>query len=202
MLFTIMMMMTFIIFQMIVRIFKLESVFAPDTNLQEEDHKTALHKAAWNCDYMLMQMLLEGGADARAMDINGCAPIQYLLKVTDIRPAALPDRCYQLLLNHCAPRIYPPQFHKVPHTHVHYKTEQNNELMNVNEDLLPPRQVLQSCHDYPAVLEILVNSYERLKPTRKWKAAIPDDCYQVGSVCVPTKNYFIIFDGDDDDDKK
>lgn len=84
-----------------------------DPNLQEEDHKTALHKAAWNCDHVLMQMLLEGGADARAMDINGCAPIQYLLKVTDIRPAALPDRCYQLLLNHNAPRIYPPQFHKV-----------------------------------------------------------------------------------------
>ncbi|XP_075900164.1 ankyrin repeat and SOCS box protein 4 [Nelusetta ayraudi] len=119
-------------------------------NLQEEDNKTALHKAAWNGDHVLMQMLLEGGADARAMDINGCAPIQYLLKVTDMRPAALPDRCYQLLLNHNAARIYPPQFHKV----------------------------LQSCHDYPAVLEILVNSYERLKPTRKWRAAIPDDCYQ------------------------
>ncbi|CAF87844.1 unnamed protein product, partial [Tetraodon nigroviridis] len=54
-----------------------------DPNLQEEDHKTALHKASWNCDHVLMQMLLEAGADARAMDINGCAPIQYLLKVTD-----------------------------------------------------------------------------------------------------------------------
>ena len=62
---------------------------------------------------MLMQMLLEGGADARAMDINGCAPIQYLLKVTGVRPMGVPHLCYQLLLNHNAARVYPPQFHKV-----------------------------------------------------------------------------------------
>ncbi|XP_054619668.1 ankyrin repeat and SOCS box protein 4 [Dunckerocampus dactyliophorus] len=121
-----------------------------DANLQEEDHKTALHKAAWNCDHILMQMLLEAGADTRAMDINGCSPIQYLIKVTDVRHTALPEICYQLLLNYNAARIYPPQFHKV----------------------------LQSCHDYPKVVEIMVNCYGRLKPTRKWRTAIPDDCYK------------------------
>ncbi|XP_051247204.1 ankyrin repeat and SOCS box protein 4 [Dicentrarchus labrax] len=121
-----------------------------DPNLQEEDHKTALHKAAWNCDHVLMQMLLEAGADSRSMDINGCAPIQYLLKVTDVRPMAIPELCYQLLLNFDAARIYPPQFHKV----------------------------LQSCHNYPRAVEIMVNSYERLKPTKKWRTAIPDDCYK------------------------
>nr|XP_040044127.1 ankyrin repeat and SOCS box protein 4 [Gasterosteus aculeatus aculeatus] len=121
-----------------------------DPNLREEDNKTALHKAAWNCDHVLMQMLLEAGADTQAMDINGCAPIQYVLKVTGVRPMAVPERCYQLLLNHNAARIYPPQFHKV----------------------------LQACYDYPAAVEIMVNSYERLKPTKKWRAAIPDDCYK------------------------
>ncbi|XP_039976816.1 ankyrin repeat and SOCS box protein 4 [Xiphias gladius] len=121
-----------------------------DPNLQEEDHKTALHKAAWNCDHILMQMLLEAGADTRAMDINGCAPIQYLLKVTNVRPMAIPELCYQLLLNYNAARIYPPQFHKV----------------------------LQSCHDFPRVVEITINSYERLKPTKKWRSAIPDDSYK------------------------
>ncbi|XP_058474826.1 ankyrin repeat and SOCS box protein 4 isoform X1 [Solea solea] len=121
-----------------------------DPNLQEEDHKTALHKAAWNCDHVLMQMLLEAGANTRAMDINGCAPIQYLLKVTDVRPVAIPELCYQLLLNFNTARIYPPQFHKV----------------------------LQSCHEYPKVLEVMVNAYERLKPTRKWRAAIPDASYK------------------------
>uniref|UniRef100_UPI0037E892A6 ankyrin repeat and SOCS box protein 4-like n=1 Tax=Semicossyphus pulcher TaxID=241346 RepID=UPI0037E892A6 len=121
-----------------------------EPNIQEEDHKTALHKAAWNCDHILMQMLLEAGADTRAMDINGCAPIQYLLKVTDVRPMAIPELCYQLLLNHNAARIYPPQFHKV----------------------------LQSCHNVPRAVEIMVNSYERLKPTNKWRAAIPGDSYK------------------------
>ncbi|XP_037330367.2 ankyrin repeat and SOCS box protein 4 [Pungitius pungitius] len=121
-----------------------------DPNLREEDNKTALHKAAWNCDHVLMQMLLEAGADTQAMDINGCAPIQYVLKVTGVRPMAIPELCYQLLLNHNAPRVYPPQFHKV----------------------------LQACCDYPAAVEIMVNSYEHLKPTKKWRAAIPDDCYE------------------------
>ncbi|XP_042363071.1 ankyrin repeat and SOCS box protein 4 [Plectropomus leopardus] len=121
-----------------------------DPNLQEEDNKTALHKAAWNCDHVLMQILLEAGADSRAMDINGCAPIQYLLKVTDVRPMAIPELCYQLLLNHNAARIYPPQFHKV----------------------------LQTCNDYPRAVEVMVNSYEHLKSTKKWRAAIPDDCYE------------------------
>lgn len=121
-----------------------------DPNLKEEDYKTALHKAAWNCDHVLMEMLLEAGADTRAMDINGCAPIQYLLKVTGVRPMAIPELCYQLLLNYNAARIYPPQFHKV----------------------------LQSCHDYPGAVEIMVNSYEHLKPTKKWRTAIPDDCYK------------------------
>ncbi|XP_077405089.1 ankyrin repeat and SOCS box protein 4 [Vanacampus margaritifer] len=121
-----------------------------DVNLQEEDNKTALHKAAWNCDHILMQMLLEAGAGTRAMDINGCSPIQYLLKVTDVRHTASHENCYQLLLNHNAARIYPPQFHKV----------------------------LQSCHNYPKVVEVMVNSYEHLKPTRKWRSAIPDECYK------------------------
>ena len=84
-----------------------------DPNLREEDNKTALHKAAWNCDHVLMQMLLEAGANTRAVDINGCAPIQYLLKVTDVRPMAIPELCYQALLNHNAARIFPTQFHKV-----------------------------------------------------------------------------------------
>ncbi|XP_034016746.1 ankyrin repeat and SOCS box protein 4 isoform X2 [Thalassophryne amazonica] len=86
--------------------------YKADPNLQEEDHKTALHKAAWNCDHVLMQMLLEAGADTRLMDINGCAPIQYLIKVTDVRPMAAHEICYQLLLNFNAARVYPPQFHK------------------------------------------------------------------------------------------
>ncbi|XP_004547968.2 ankyrin repeat and SOCS box protein 4 [Maylandia zebra] len=124
--------------------------YQADPNIQEADHKTALHKAAWNCDHVLIKMLLEAGADSRAMDINGCSPIQYLLKVTEVRPMAMPDLCFQLLLNYNAARIYPPQFHKV----------------------------FQNCHDYPRVVEILVNSYSSLKPTRKWRAALPDDCYK------------------------
>ncbi|KAI2652837.1 Ankyrin repeat and SOCS box protein 4 [Labeo rohita] len=119
-------------------------------HLYEEDDKTALHKACWNCDHVLIQMLLEAGAKTNAMDVNGCAALQYLLKVTQIRPWAIPERCYQLLLNYGAARVYPPQFHKV----------------------------LQACHEYPRAVEVMVNSYEHIKHTKKWRAAIPEAVYE------------------------
>lgn len=120
-----------------------------DPNAQDEDQKTALHKASWSCDQTLIQMLLEAGADPRAMDINGCSPVHYLLKVSSVRPLTEPHRCFQLLLNHNAARIYPPQFHKV----------------------------LQACHELPRVVEVMANSYERLRPTKKWRPSIPDQSY-------------------------
>lgn len=126
-----------------------------------------------------MQMFLEAGADARAMDINGCAPIQYILKVTDVRPMARPELCFQLLLNHNAARIYPPQFHKVQPLLTMDADVKGCAMGTLGDRVLCPLQVLQSCHDYPHVIEIMVNSYERLKPTGKWKTAIPDDCYKV-----------------------
>lgn len=121
-----------------------------NVHLYEEDKKTALHKACWNCDHVLIQMFLEAGAKTNAMDMNGCAAIQYLLKVTQIRPWAIPERCYQLLLNYGAARVYPPQFHKV----------------------------LQTCHEYPRAVEVMVNSYEHIKHTKKWRAAIPEAVYE------------------------
>ncbi|XP_063040981.1 ankyrin repeat and SOCS box protein 4 [Engraulis encrasicolus] len=119
-------------------------------NLKEEDKKTALHKAAWNADHVLMEMLLTAGADAMAMDVNGCPALQYMIKVTQVRPASIPEVCYQLLLNHGCARVYPLQFHKV----------------------------LQSCHEFPRAVEVMVNCYEHIKSTRKWKTAISDECYE------------------------
>lgn len=87
--------------------------YKAEVNSRDEDFKSPLHKAAWNCDHVLLHILLEAGAEANIMDVNGCAPLQYIIKVTSVRPAAQPDICYQLLLNHGAARIYPLQFHKV-----------------------------------------------------------------------------------------
>eukprot|EP00062_Callorhinchus_milii_P006613 gi/632947319/ref/XP_007888989.1/ PREDICTED: ankyrin repeat and SOCS box protein 4 isoform X2 [Callorhinchus milii] len=116
-------------------------------NARDEDYKSPLHKAAWNSDDLLIQMLLEAGGEVQRMDVNGCAPLQYLLKVTPVRPAARPEICYQLLLNHGAARIFPPHFHKV----------------------------LQSCCSYPKAVEVMVNSYEYIESNSKWRKAIPDD---------------------------
>ncbi|XP_006027805.1 ankyrin repeat and SOCS box protein 4 isoform X1 [Alligator sinensis] len=124
--------------------------YKAEVNSRDEDFKSPLHKAAWNCDHVLLNMLLEAGAEANIMDVNGCAPIQYVLKVTPVRPAAQPEICYQLLLNHGAARIYPLQFHKV----------------------------LQACHSHPKAVEVVINSYEHIKSTSKWKAAIPNDVFE------------------------
>lgn len=162
--------------------FRLHLPSVPDPNLKEDDYKTSLHKAAWNCDHVLIQMLLEAGADPRAMDINGCAPIQYLLKVTDVRPMAVPELCYQLLLNYNAARIYPPQFDKVQTQARVSSTIADWVLRKGSHAAIMccfAAQVLQSCHNVPGAVEVLVNSYKRLKPTNKWRAAIPDYCYQV-----------------------
>ncbi|KAM4705465.1 ankyrin repeat and SOCS box protein 4 [Rhinophrynus dorsalis] len=118
-----------------------------EVNARDEDFKSPLHKAAWNCDHVLINMMLEAGAEANTMDVNGCAPQQYVLKVTSVRAAAQPEICYQLLLNHGAARIYPPQFHKV----------------------------LQECNSYPSAVEVMANAYEHIKATGKWRKAIPDD---------------------------
>ncbi|XP_069769774.1 ankyrin repeat and SOCS box protein 4 isoform X2 [Narcine bancroftii] len=132
--------------------------YGASVNARERDYKSPLHKAAWNCDHLLIQMLLESGAFAGSMDVNGCAPLQYLLKVTAVRPAAKPEICYQLLLNHGAARIYPPHFHKV----------------------------LQSCCASPKVIEVMVNSYELIQSTPKWRKVIPDDILEQYSTFYKT----------------
>ncbi|XP_053570049.1 ankyrin repeat and SOCS box protein 4 isoform X3 [Bombina bombina] len=124
--------------------------YGANVNSRDEDFKSPLHKAAWNCDHVLLHMMLEAGAEANSMDVNGCAPQQYVLKVTSVRPAGQPDICYQLLLNHGAARIYPPQFHKV----------------------------IQECHSYPSAVEVMANAYEHIKSTTKWRRAIPDDIFE------------------------
>lgn len=45
-------------------------------------------------------------------------------------------------------------------------------------------QVLQACHSYPRAVEVVVNTYEHIKSTSKWKAAIPDDVFEVSSYWV------------------
>lgn len=45
-------------------------------------------------------------------------------------------------------------------------------------------QVLQACHSYPRAVEVVVNTYEHIKSTSKWKAAIPEDVFEVRSYWV------------------
>lgn len=87
--------------------------YGANPNPREEDQKTALHKASWNCDLELMQILLDAGADPKIMDMNGCSALQYVLTAMQMRPYSVPYRCFQLLLNYGATRVYPKQFHKV-----------------------------------------------------------------------------------------
>ncbi|KAL8165199.1 UNVERIFIED_CONTAM: hypothetical protein K2H54_033618 [Gekko kuhli] len=93
--------------------------YKAEVDSRDEDFRTPLHKAAWNCDCVLIDMLLEAGAEPNLMDDNGCGPLQYVLKV------------------------------------------------------------LQSCYSYPKVIEVIVNSYEHIKSTSKWRPAVPDDVFEL-----------------------
>ncbi|KAK2836387.1 hypothetical protein Q7C36_014256 [Tachysurus vachellii] len=119
-------------------------------NLQEQNKKTALHKAAWNCDQALMQILLDAGANPTIMDMNGWAALHFVLNSMQMRPYCVPYRCFQLLLNYGATRVHPKQFHKV----------------------------LQICHDDTRTVEVMANSYEHLMSTTKWRESIPDETYK------------------------
>uniref|UniRef100_A0A8C5JM43 SOCS box domain-containing protein n=1 Tax=Junco hyemalis TaxID=40217 RepID=A0A8C5JM43_JUNHY len=44
--------------------------YKAEVNARDEDFKSPLHKAAWNCDHVLVHMLLEAGAEANIMDVN------------------------------------------------------------------------------------------------------------------------------------
>lgn len=105
--------------------------YGANPNLQDESKKTALHQASWNCDEALMQILLDAGTDPKIMDMNGCAALQYVLNMMQMRPYCVPYRCFQLLLNNGAARVYPKLFHKVQVTQFGYATIANLPLKNV-----------------------------------------------------------------------
>lgn len=65
---------------------------------------------------------------------------------------------------------------------IHKSNERHYFNCNSHMTLTCSEQVLQSCHNFPRVLEIAVNSYVHLKPTTKWGAAIPDESYQVDTM--------------------
>ncbi|KAI4570267.1 hypothetical protein MJT46_005784 [Ovis ammon polii x Ovis aries] len=176
--------------------------YKAEVNARDDDFKSPLHKAAWNCDHVLMHMMLEAGAEANLMDINGCAAIQYVLKVTSVRPAAQPEICYQLLLNHGAARIYPPQFHK--------GSDDEGKGLKVspvatfcptlllrreNRDTGDVQKVIQACHSYPKAIEVVVNAYEHIKWNVKWKRAIPDDDLEAFCVNLVYDTEQLVLDG-------
>uniref|UniRef100_A0A8C4WXK3 Ankyrin repeat and SOCS box containing 4 n=1 Tax=Eptatretus burgeri TaxID=7764 RepID=A0A8C4WXK3_EPTBU len=113
-------------------------------NATDGDYRCLFHKAAWNADIFLLQLLLSYGANINKMDGNGCMPLQYLLSVVPVRREFQPEACVQLMLNHGSQPINPLQFHKV----------------------------LEACSHSPVVVEMTANCYKSLRITSLWKKAI------------------------------
>ncbi|XP_017322833.1 ankyrin repeat and SOCS box protein 4 [Ictalurus punctatus] len=124
--------------------------YGANPNLQDINHKTALHKASWNCDQTLMHILLDAGADPKIVDMSGNPALQYTSNMIQMRPYCEPYRCLQLVLNYGTVRIYPDQFYKL----------------------------LEIYHDDPKTVEVMVNSYGYLMSTPKWRDAIPKETYK------------------------
>ncbi|KAF4070558.1 hypothetical protein AMELA_G00286730 [Ameiurus melas] len=124
--------------------------YGANPNLQDGDQKTALHKASWNCDQTLMQILLNAGADPKIVDMSGNPALQYTPNMMQMRPYCEPRRCLQLVLNYGAVRVYPKQFY----------------------------QLLEIYHDDPRTVELMANSCGHLTNTPKLMDAIPKETYK------------------------
>ncbi len=45
------------------------------------------------------------------------------------------------------------------------------------------------CHEYPRAVEVMVNSYEHIKYTKKWRDAISEAVYEVrNKLCLYNTN--------------
>ncbi|XP_075386247.1 ankyrin repeat and SOCS box protein 18 [Tenrec ecaudatus] len=123
-----------------------------DADARDEDERSPLHQACGHARPSLCTLLLRHGADAGALDYGGSAPLGRALQTATCAPEpAAARRTVQALLNHGSPGVWPDAF----------------------------PQVLKTCASTPTVIEVLFNAYPWLRVSEGWKAAIPEEVFQM-----------------------
>ncbi|CAH1255084.1 ASB18 [Branchiostoma lanceolatum] len=123
-----------------------------DLNAVDGESKTPLHKACKNADHTIVQLLVDHGAKVNEMDWYGKTPLCHALQSSAVvgQSKGRAEVCVQILLNNGAWPVNPAVFHKV----------------------------LSGCGYAVASIEVLINSYDRLRANSKWEKSVPDDVWR------------------------
>ncbi|XP_052398005.1 ankyrin repeat and SOCS box protein 10 isoform X2 [Carassius gibelio] len=121
-----------------------------DIHISDADKQTPLHMACKNANPDVVDLLLQYKALVNEMDYGGDAPMHNILKVVAYKTDHEPERIVQALLNYGSIRVWPGALPKV----------------------------LKYCCTSPRTIEVLLNTYDRLKITEAWVEAVPPEVFK------------------------
>ncbi|XP_063309026.1 ankyrin repeat and SOCS box protein 10 isoform X2 [Pelobates fuscus] len=114
---------------------------------RDNDQQNPLHLACKNANPQVVELLLEQGAEVNAMNYSANTPIQNILQVIAYKLDHKPELIVRALLNHGAIRIWPGALIKV----------------------------LRYCCMSPRTVEVLLNTYSRVRVTEEWAEVVPKE---------------------------
>ncbi|NWH70236.1 ASB10 protein, partial [Piaya cayana] len=114
------------------------------------DRQRPLHLACKNANAPVAELLLSRGANVNVMNYSGNTALHNVLQATAYKLKHRPELVVRALLNHGAVRVWPGSLLKV----------------------------LRYCHTCPRALEVLINSYDRVRVSNDWVEAVPAEVVQ------------------------
>ncbi|KAI8486429.1 Ankyrin repeat and SOCS box protein 10 [Branchiostoma belcheri] len=125
--------------------------FGADIDAHDGDTEAALHKACTAADFDVLKVLVDGGADVNKRDYDGNTPIYHAIWSSTLEAKRdLAQQCVRFLFSSGSWGIWAGSFHRV----------------------------LRSVSVTPEVIEIILNTYENIPITYKWRQSIPGDVYE------------------------
>ncbi|NWI66175.1 ASB10 protein, partial [Todus mexicanus] len=119
-------------------------------NAADRDCQHPLHLACKNANAQIAELLLSRGANVNIMNYSGNMALHNVLQAAAYKLDHHPELVVQALLNYGAVRVWPGALLKV----------------------------LRYCHACPRVIEALINSYDRVRVSEDWVAAVPAEVVQ------------------------
>ncbi|XP_069816769.1 ankyrin repeat and SOCS box protein 10 isoform X2 [Dendropsophus ebraccatus] len=118
-----------------------------DIHTRDDDQQSPLHLACKSANPQTVRLLLERGAEVNAMSYSGNTAMQNILQVAAYKLQNQPELIVQALLNHGAIRVWPGALSKV----------------------------LRYCCCSPRTVEVLLNTYSKLRGTEDWTEVVPEE---------------------------
>ncbi|KAG9476315.1 hypothetical protein GDO78_003070 [Eleutherodactylus coqui] len=117
---------------------------------RDNDQQSPLHLACKSANPLTVELLLKQGAEVNAMSYSGNTAMQNILQVTSYKLQNQPELIVRALLNHGAIRVWPGAL----------------------------RKVLRYCCSSPRTVEVLLNTYSKLRGTEDWAEDVPEEVQQ------------------------